>query len=230
MMNNKDYYSNTYIPSIVRIGKITCYLGAAIVLLPALFVTLYWNIVPEREALVVALTAQISINAVWWFVEPISFFPVLGVPGTYMAFLSGNIGNLRIPCASAALKATDTKPSTPEASIISSIGCAASIIVNIVFLCVGVFAGSNVIGKLPDSLRESFNYLLPAMFGALMMQFAMDDIKSGIAAIFLASLSMVIYKYGGYNWFPIDPFVPNLLVPLIGTALFAKITFKDKDT
>ena len=87
-----------------------------------------------------------------------------------------------------------------------------------------------MIGKLPDSIRESFNYLLPAMFGALMMQFAMDDIKTGIVAICLASLSMVIYNHGGYNWFPIDPFIPNLLVPLIGTALFAKITFKDKDT
>ena len=228
-MDDKNYYHNEYIPKVVRIGKWTCWLGALIVLLPPLVVTFLYGIVPAREALSVALVAQLSINAVWWFIEPISFFPVLGVPGTYMSFLSGNIGNLRIPCAAAALKATDTKPATNEASIISTIGVVASVIVNIVLLVVGVLVGSSVINALPEGIRHSLDFLLPAMFGALMMQFAIDDIKSGIFAMVLGAGSMIIYNAGGYNWFPIDPFVPNLLIPIIGTALFAKFTVKTGD-
>ncbi len=228
-MDGKNYYNNEYIPQIVKIGKFTCWLGSLIVLLPPLAVTFIYGIVPSKEAMAIALIAQLSINAVWWFIEPISFFPVLGVPGTYMAFLSGNIGNLRIPCASAALKATDTKPGTPEASIISSVGVSASVIVNIVLLVVGVIVGSAVINSLPEGIRNSFNFLLPAMFGALMMQFSVDDIKSGAVAMLLGAGSMLIYNAGGYDWFPIDPFVPNLLIPIIGTALFAKFTVKTED-
>lgn len=228
-MDKKNYYDHEYIPHIVKIGKWTCWLGTLIVLLPPLAVTFLFGVIPSREAMTVALLAQFSINAVWWFIEPISFFPVLGVPGTYMAFLSGNIGNLRIPCASAALKATDTKPSTPEASIISSVGVAASVLVNIVLLVIGVVVGSSIIEALPAHIQSSFNFLLPAMFGALMMQFAVDDIKSGAVAMALGIGSMMIYNAGGYNWFPIDPFVPNLLIPIIGTALFAKFSVKPEE-
>lgn len=225
-MDGKKYYNEEYIPKIVKIGRWTCWIGVLLAMLPPIVVTFVFGVVPSKEALTVALIAQLSINAVWWFIEPISFFPVLGVPGTYMSFLSGNIGNLRIPCAAAALKATDTKPSTPEASIISSIGVAASVIVNIVLLALGVVVGSSIISSLPQAVQDSFNFLLPAMFGALMMQFAVDDIKSGIVAMVLAAGSMLIYNAGGYNWFPVDPFIPNLLIPIIGTALFAKFTVK----
>ncbi len=229
MMDNKNYYKNEYLPQIIRIGKFTSWLGVIIVLLPPLVVTFGFGIRPSGSALLIALAAQLSINAVWWFIEPISFYPILGAPGTYMAFLSGNIGNLRIPCASAALKATNTKPATPEASIISSIGVSASVFVNIILLVIGVVVGSNVIAMLPEQVQNGFNFLIPAMFGALMMQFAVDDIKTGVVAMLLAAGSMVIYNMGGYNWFPIDPFVPNLLVPIIGSAIFAKYTVKIED-
>lgn len=49
-----------------------------------------------------------------WFVEPISYFPVVGAAGTYMAFLSGNISNMRIPCASMAQVAADVEPGTEK--------------------------------------------------------------------------------------------------------------------
>lgn len=225
-MNNKNYYNEQYIPQIVRIGKWTSWLGVLVIFLPPIVVTLGFGIVPDKAAFIVALVAQLSINAVWWFLEPISFFPILGVPGTYMAFLSGNISNLRIPCAAAALKATDTRPATDQASIISSIGVSASVIVNIILLAIGVIVGSSILESLPEAVRSSFSFLLPAMFGALMMQFAIDDIKTGVVAMALGAGSMLIYNAGGYNWFPIDPFIPNLLIPIIGTASFTKFTIK----
>ncbi len=229
MPNNNDHYDLIYLPKIVRMGKWTYFLAVIMVLIPPAIVTWGFKIVPDRTALFVAVVAHLSINGIWAVIEPVSFFPVLGVPGTYLAFLSGNIGNLRIPCATAALKATNTKIGTKEASIISSIGMSASVIVNIVLLIIGVFLGSRILGSLPDKIRESLAFLLPAMFGALLMQFAVDDIKSGVVAMLLSCGSLLIYNAGGYDWFPIDPFIPNMLIPIFGTMLFARLTYRSTE-
>ena len=64
-----------------------------------------FKIMPPLNAILAAATIRISACLVYYFIEPISFQPVLGIPGTYMAFLSGNLSNLRVPCSSVAQKA-----------------------------------------------------------------------------------------------------------------------------
>ena len=77
-----------------------------------------------------------------WFVEPISYFPIVGAAGTYMAFISGNISNLRIPCAMIAQKAAGVEPGPDRDSIVATLGMAVSIIVNVITLAAGIFAGA----------------------------------------------------------------------------------------
>lgn len=225
MSKQDDYYKNTYLPQIIRTGKWTCWLASILVFVPALLVTFYFGIIPGKTELTIALVAQISINAVWWFIEPVSFFPILGVPGTYMSFLTGNVSNLRLPCAASALKATDTQIGTPEGSIISTIGVAASIFVNTILLVIGVLVGSKVIAMLPEAVTEKFSFLLPALFGAVFAQFAVDDVKDAICGMALAIISLLLYQNGLFAWFPIDPFIPAIIIPIFGTMLFGKLTF-----
>lgn len=90
-----DYFNNEYMPKMNRIGKITGYIGAISI---------------------------ISSFGVLWFVEPISYYPAVGQIGTYMAFLSGNISNMRVPCASMAQVSAEVEPGTHEGSIIATIG------------------------------------------------------------------------------------------------------------
>ena len=78
-----------------------------------------------------AITSAVGVI---WFVEPISYFPIVGVAGTYMAFVSGNISNLRIPCAMIAQKAVGVEPETDRGSIVATLGMAVSIIVNVIIL------------------------------------------------------------------------------------------------
>ncbi|MEA4878466.1 hypothetical protein SDC9_101018 [bioreactor metagenome] len=223
----KNYYNDTYIPQITKAGKWTCWIGAFLVFFPALAVTYLFNIVPEKGPLMVALVAQLSVNAVWWFIEPISFFPILGIPGTYISFLSGNISNLRIPCAAAALKATNTEVGSEEGSVISTIGVGASVFVNIILLVVGVIVGTKLIAMLPKNVTDSFSFLLPALFGAVFAQFSLDDVKSGVCGMGLGILCLTLYNKGLFNWLPLDPYIINILVPIFGTMLFAKLTYKD---
>ena len=226
MQKDSQYYTQTYLPQIIKIGKWTCWVASFFVFVPALIVTFYFGIVPGKTELIIALVAQLSINAVWWFIEPISFFPILGVPGTYMSFLTGNVSNLRLPCAASALKATNTQIATEEGSIISTIGVAASIFVNTILLVVGVLVGSKIIAMLPDVIKDKFSYLLPALFGAVFAQFAVDDVKDAICGMLLAVVSLLCYNYGLFAWFPIDPFIPAIIIPIFGTMVFGKLTFR----
>lgn len=228
MKNN--YFDNTYIPQIVKWGRIIGWIGTLIIFLPALYITFVYGVVPARGPFITAVIAQLSVNAIWWVVEPVSFFPVLGVAGTYISNLSGNTSNLKLPCAAAAQKATGVIPGTSEASIISTIGICASVFVNTTFLVIGVVVGAQAISMLPEEIRSALTYLLPALFGAVFAQFAVDDIKTGVVAILLGVGSLIAYRVGLFNWIPLDPSIPTLLIPIAGSLIFAKVTFKDKET
>ena len=80
-----------------------------------------------------------------WFVEPISYFPIVGAAGTYMAFISGNISNLRIPCAMIAQKAAGVEPGTDRDCSVATLGMAVSMIVNGSILAAGIGAGAEVL-------------------------------------------------------------------------------------
>ena len=95
-MNNQDYYNKEYVPQVNKIGKITGYLGVLLSFTPALVLAVVYGILPKPAALLTAFISGASAFGVLWFVEPISYFPVVGAAGTYMAFLSGNISNMRI--------------------------------------------------------------------------------------------------------------------------------------
>ena len=164
MIENKDTFDKEYIPYITKWGKITGWLGILLSFGPALVLAVVYKIVPPVSAIFTAFIAMASAVGVNWIIEPVSYFPIIGVAGTYMAFISGNISNLRIPASAVSQKVAGVEPGTKEGNIISTLGMAVSIIVNIVILSIGVFAGSAILSRLPQNVVDSFNYLLPSLF------------------------------------------------------------------
>ena len=106
-----DYYSGTYIPGIVKWGKITLLLGIFAGFLPAL-VMAFRGYMPPVSAIIAGTLMQISVSGAFYIVEPISYFPILGIPGTYLTFLSGNTSNMRVPCSSVAQEAAGVEMGT----------------------------------------------------------------------------------------------------------------------
>jgi len=135
-------------------------------------------------------------------VEPISYFTVLGPVGTYMAFLSGNISNMRVPCASMAQISAGVEPGSNEGSIIATIGMATSIVINVSVLTIGVILGSSVLSMLPASVTEALNYLLPALFGALLMQFGLKQKSLAGTMLVFSVLICIAINAGVFNWLP----------------------------
>ena len=77
-MNNQDYYNKEYVPQVNKIGKITGYLGVLLSFTPALVLAVVYGILPKPAALLTAFISGASAFGVLWFVEPISYFPVVG--------------------------------------------------------------------------------------------------------------------------------------------------------
>ena len=76
------------------------------------------------------------------------------------------------------------EPETDRGSIVATLGMAVSIIVNVIILAAGIFAGAQVLQQLPEIVVKALQLLLPALFGAIFVQFAMSKLK--LAPIVLA--------------------------------------------
>ena len=190
-MEKKDFYEGEYMPQMHKIGKLTGLLGAVLSFLPALVLAVVYGLLPKPAALATAFISAASAFGFLWVVEPISYFTVLGPVGTYMAFLSGNISNMRVPCAGMAQVAADVEPGTEKGSIVSVIGMATSIVINV-----------SVLSAMPASVIEALNYLLPALFGALLMQFGLKRIKFAGGMLAFAILIGIAINAGLFNWLP----------------------------
>ena len=199
-MNN--YFENEYLPKMHRVGTITNILGVVLSFAPAAVLAVVYGLLPDWGALLTAFIAALSAFGFLWVVEPISYFTVVGPIGTYMAFLSGNISNMRVPCASMAQVSAGVEPGTDKGSIIATIGMAVSVIINISVLTIGVILGSSILSKMPAAVTEPLNYLLPALFGALLMQFGLKQKNLAVVMLIFSIIMCIAINAGVFSWLP----------------------------
>ncbi|HEK4988783.1 TPA: hypothetical protein STY81_000670 [Clostridioides difficile] len=222
MSKVKSIYNEEYLPFMIRYGRLTLSLGIIAALVPGIILSFGFGIMPPISALLASTMAIVSMSTPNYIIEPVSYSPILGIPGTYMSFLSGNISNMRLPCSIAAQKAAEVESGTEEGSIISTIGIAVSILVNISILTIGVILGGSVLSKIPAEVVEKLNLILPALFGSVFGQVFLQDKKLGLVAIVISVLTIILSKQG---------IIPQSLVVLIcvfGTILIARAMYKDK--
>lgn len=187
---NKNHYNDVYMPSIIKWGRTTQLLGLIFMFFPAIAFSLFFGYWPPLSAILAGTIAQISVSGAFYVVEPISYFPVLGIPGTYMTFLSGNTSNMRLPCSSVAQEAAGVEIGSRQGSIISTIGIAVSVVVNIIILTIGAIGGNVILAILPASLKTALNFLLPSLYGAVFGQFAINRPKlAGVAVVLVFAVN-----------------------------------------
>lgn len=227
-MKKSNEFNGVYLPYINRWGKITNWLGVFLAFGPALVLAIIYKLMPPISAIITGFVSIASAAGVLWFVEPISYFPVVGVPGTYMAFITGNISNLRIPAAAVSQNVANVKPGSEEGTIISTLGMATSVIVNITILALGVFVGVRILQALPKNVVDSFNYLLPALFGAIFVQFAIQKVKLAPIALGIALGLTLAVEIGLFSFLPGNPTYIVTIGAVFGTIGIASAWYKNK--
>ena len=151
----------------VRIGTITLLMAIVANFIPALYVALVYDAMPAVTLLLSLWGVLAATYFFSWVVQPISFYPALGAAGTYMSFVAGSIGDIRIPAIQMAQRASKTEASTPQGDVMAVIGVSASVVVSFVIVTIFTFIGTAVIPHFPKFVTDSFTYLLPALFAAV---------------------------------------------------------------
>ena len=110
-----------------------------------------------------------SIGVGMWISEPEAYWPVLGSAGTYIAYLSGNVGGMRFPVATAVQKNANADITTPKGQVITIIGIVASVVANLVILLAIVLAGNWILSILPEAVLSAFGFCVISMMGSMMV-------------------------------------------------------------
>lgn len=173
---------------IIRTGKITLLLAVPISFIPPMVIWMSMGIAPDFGHILAGLKNVVAAWFVLWLIEPISYFPLLGVAGTYNAWLAGNIVNLRVPCAAIAQQAAGVKDGTKEGEVVATLGLCASVFVNIVVLILFAVIGNQFLAMVSPVVKTSFTYTLPAVMGAMIANFAFRNLKVGALAFAIACL------------------------------------------
>lgn len=178
----------TYLESVHRDGRIWGYTLLALILAFPLLLCIIFNAVPEWGPMGRALIAVLPMYWAVGFIEVFTYVPMLGAGGSYLSFVTGNISNLKLPCALDAMEKAEVKANSEEGEIVSTIAIAVSSIVTTLIILVGVvlIKVSNF-GVLLESevLKPAFDQLLPALFGGLAVVFVSKNFKIAIAPMVL---------------------------------------------
>lgn len=138
----------------------------------------------------------LSVGIIWFvssIVEFLVYTPMLGAGGSYLAFITGNLINMKIPCAINARDQVGAKSGTPENEIISTLSIATSSLVTILVLALGVLLLVPLQPVLQSEvLQPAFENVVPALFGAMAYKYFRGNLKIAAAPLVLMSLLFIL--------------------------------------
>ncbi|MGF6377070.1 hypothetical protein M2140_002152 [Clostridiales Family XIII bacterium PM5-7] len=170
----------TYFDKAHRIGKVVTLVSMAIFLSVPLIFCMVNGIMPKMADLVLAAGGICAIFIPMGVAEVIAEVPVMG-SSYYLASTTGNILNMKLPASMNAVKIADVKPGTEEADAISCVAVAASSLVTIVMLALGVLLLTPLKPMLSsDVVSTAANYVLPALFGCMVLSTFSRDVGGGV--------------------------------------------------
>jgi len=139
----------------------------------------------------------LGVAPLFWTVstiEVITYVPMLGAGGSYLGFVTGNLTNLKVPCAINAMSMAKVEAGTDEGEIVSTIAIAISSIVTTTIIAIGVFLLFWIRPLLESPILEpAFANILPALFGALAVVMISRNWKIAVTpVIFMLVLFLIV--------------------------------------
>ncbi len=175
----KDYFDRVH-----RWGILWNFGAILILLCVPVAICVHFGVWPEGSALLSIMPKLMGLYWVTAIVEVITYVPLLGPGGAYLSFVTGNISNLKLPCGLKAMQQAKVRANTEEGEVITTIAIAVSSIVTTVIIAVGVLAFGPYLGVLTEgTLAPAFDYVLPALFGALAAGYILKHWKVMIAPL-----------------------------------------------
>lgn len=213
----------SYMDSVHRDGTIwNLSVMALLIAFPILVCIIFENAMPDWKGVGVGLLATAPMYWAVGVVEVITFIPMLGAGGSYLSFVTGNISNLKLPCAINALENAGADPKSEEGEIVSTIAIAVSSIVTTIIVALGVLLIAPLGSVLASPvLTPAFDQMLPALFGALGVALISKNWKIAVAPI---ALMLVLFIFID----ALDAGMVGIMVPVgvIFTIATSRIMYK----
>ena len=204
-MNSEKY--EAYLKATHRLGRAVSLLTLVMLLGAPFLIGGLLGTMPDLGA---AARGFLSVGLVWTvssIVEYLVYTPMLGAGGSYLAFITGNLINMKIPCAMNARELVNAKAGTAENEVISTLSIATSALVTIVVLALGVALMIPLRPVLESpALQPAFANVVPALFGAMAYKYFRKDVRLAvIPLVFMSLLFMFVPSLTSSTSFMIIP-------------------------
>jgi hypothetical protein len=187
---------NQYDKSVHRLGFwSTLVLVLAIISVPFMTQQIFHLSIDVPTTLKTFFTA-LSVFAPVAICEFISYVPLLGAGGLYIAFVTGNVMNMKLPAAKNAQKICNVESGTPESEAISTLAAAVSTMVTTVILVLGMLLTVQILPFLQaDVFKPAFGNINPAIFSAIALPVFVKAVKSSSVPVGLAILLTIALSF-----------------------------------
>ena len=222
-MNEKQTSSieifNKYKMTIIRLGYIFVTLALIADFLPAIYVSFVTGVFPSVSEIFQLWIAAAAAFGVGYIVQPVSFFPMVNMSGTFMVWLCGNVGEIRVPAATMAQSVTESEQGSPKAEIMGTLGIVGSIIVSVTLITVFAFIGAQVMPLLPKTIVKGFSFILPGVLGAVYASLCGKNFLLGVLVLVSSLLGIMVWPMLGI------PKGLNMLLNIIVAVIVARIYY-----
>jgi len=183
----------SYIDRVHKWGTIWNLSVMVLLLLFPVAVGLIFEAAPDPHGLVMGLIATAPMYWAVGVIETFTYVPMLGAGGSYLSFVTGNISNLKLPCALNALEQAGVKANSEEGEVISTVAIAVSSIVTTLIIILGVILITPLTPVLQSAaLAPAFAQMIPALFGGLGVVFISKNWKISVAPV---ALMLVLFIF-----------------------------------
>ncbi len=212
----------TYMDSIHRWGTVWNLSMMVLMFAFPVAVALIFKAPPDLGGLWMGLLATAPMYWAVGVVETVTYIPMLGAGGSYLSFVTGNISNLKLPCALNALEQANVKANSEEGEVVSTIAIAISSIVTTLIIILGVVLIVPLTPVLNSPVLEpAFAQMIPALFGGLGVVFVSKNWKIAVAPV--ALMLILFIAIPALNVKTVGIMVP---ISVVFTLIMSRIMYK----
>lgn len=150
------------------LGRLWTALSLLVLCAVPIVLCIYLGVMPNGNIVLAGIAKVGIIYIPIAIIEALTYAPILGPGASYLAFVTGNITNLKIPCVLNAIEISNIEQGSAESDILATLSVASSALITNAILIIGVLLLVPLTPILANpTLAPAFTNVIPALFGAL---------------------------------------------------------------
>lgn len=216
-MNNNLSFNELWRKKVTKIGAAMIPIIMLSMFMPVIYLRIRYGVFPDWSMALSSWGTIAAAFGAYYIIEPLSYYPILGLSGTYMAFTSGSISDVRMPASAVAQEAVGVPYGSDEGAVVSTIGVAGSVFTTLIVVFITAVFGTSIIEFFPEKLLFAVKlYTVPAVFSAVYIQFCKFEPKLSFIIIITTFIFLLLAHIYGLMM------ITAVIVPVLLSRLLYK--------